>query len=200
LKDLADEFAISMDALKQEMYHAIENSQKMKSDGDNIGKPWNNGMNDRREEAARPVLRPAYYNAERSLLAAMLQDPDVTQFVQERLGDEFNIEAHAALAAYIYRYYLEHDTLELSTFLRMLQDDELERLTTSIAMMDPSKVLNEQALEDYIHQIWRAPLLLEIEQKKEQMHRAEQSGDVELAVQIGSEIITLERKLKETKQ
>ena len=66
VKDLADEFDISYGSLKQELTETIRTSQKFKQDGDNIGKPWNNGMNDRREEATRPVLRPAYYNAERN--------------------------------------------------------------------------------------------------------------------------------------
>jgi len=200
LKDLANEYQVSIDSLKQEMFHVIEKTQKKKQDGDNIGKPWNNGMNDRREEATRPALRPAYYNAERNLLAAMLQDASITQFVQERLGDAFNIDAHAALAAFIYRYYTEHDALELSTFLVMLQDEELERLTTAISMLEVAKVMNERALEDHIIQIKKAPMLLAIEHKKEQMHRAERSGDVQRAVQIASEIITLEKKLKETQQ
>jgi len=197
LKDLADEYHISMDTLKQEMLQAVEHAQKNKRDGDNIGKPWNNGMNDRREEATLPALRPAYYNAERNLLAAMMQDAGIARFVQERLGDAFNIDAHAALAAYIYRYYTEHDMLELPAFIRMLHDDELERLASSISMIEVAKVMNERALEDHIQQIRKAPMLLAIEQKKEQLHRAERTGDTERAVQIASEIITLEKKLKE---
>ena len=46
------------------------------------------------------------------------------------------IEAHAALAAYIYRYYTEYDTLEMPFLLVTLQDDELERLATSLSMED----------------------------------------------------------------
>jgi len=101
------------------------------------------------------------------------------------------------LAAYIYRYYTEHDVLELPAFIRMLHDDELERLASSISMIEVAKVMNERALEDHIQQIRKAPMLLAIEQKKEQLHRAERTGDTERAVQIASEIITLEKKLKE---
>jgi len=197
LKDLASEYQVSLESLKQELAQRIEASQKLEQSGDNIGKPWNNGMNDRREVITRPALRPAYYNAERNLLAAMLQDAGIASLVQERLGAEFNVEAHAALAAYIYRYYNDHDTLELSTFLAMLQDDELERLVSSLSMEDIAAVMNERALEDHIRQIRKAPMQLAIEQKKEELHRAERSGDVQAAVKIAGEIMTLEKQLKE---
>jgi len=87
--------------------------------------------------------------------------------------------------------------LELSTFLAMLQDDELERLVSSLSMEDVAAVMNERALEDHILQIRKAPMQLAIEQKKEDLHRAERSGNVQAAVQIASEIMTLERQLKE---
>lgn len=197
LKDLAEEYNFSLDTLKQELYALLRSSQKLPPIGDNIGKPWNNGMNNRREEVTRPALRPAYYNAERNLLAAMLQDAEIAQLVQERLGDAFNVEAHAALAAYIYRYYTEYDTLEMPSFLVTLQDDELERLATSLSMEDAAAVMNERALEDHISQIKKAPMQQAIEYKKEQLQRAERSGDVATAVQIAKEIITLEKKLKD---
>lgn len=197
LQDLAEEYNFSLDTLKQELYALLRSSQKLPPIGDNIGKPWNNGMNNRREEVTRPALRPAYYNAERNLLAAMLQDAEIAQLVQERLGDAFNVEAHAALAAYIYRYYTEYDTLEMPSFLVTLQDDELERLATSLSMEDAAAVMNERALEDHISQIKKAPMQQAIEYKKEQLQRAERSGDVATAVQIAEEIITLEKKLKD---
>lgn len=197
LKDLAEEYNFSLDTLKQELYALLRSSQKLPPIGDNIGKPWNNGMNNRREEVTRPALRPAYYNAERNLLAAMLQDAEIAQLVQERLGDAFNVEAHAALAAYIYRYYTDYDTLEMPSFLVTLQDDELERLATSLSMEDAAAVMNERALEDHISQIKKAPMQQAIEYKKEQLQRAERSGDVATAVQIAKEIITLEKKLKD---
>ena len=57
--------------------------------------------------------------------------------------------------------------------------------------------MNERALEDHISQIKKAPMQQAIEYKKEQLQRAERSGDVATAVQIAEEIITLEKKLKD---
>ena len=84
----------------------------------------------------------------------------------------------------------------MTTFLLMLEDDELERLASSLSMEDAVAVRNERALNDHINQIKKAPMQLAIEQKKEQMHRAERAGDVDAAVQIANEIITLEQQLK----
>jgi DNA primase len=62
--------------------------------------------------------------------------------------------------------------------------------------MDGDFPFNEQLLDDFIREIRKVPRLRELEQKKEQLVRAERSGDIAQAVQIASEIIALERQLK----
>jgi DNA primase len=126
----------------------------------------------------------------------MLQDGETAQAVHEKLGEAFNVEDHAALAAYLYAYYAQGHGPDVSRFIATLQDDRLERTAASILMMDDEFPFDEQLLVHYIKEIQKVPRFREIEHKKEDMVRAERSGDMLLAAQIASEIIALERQLK----
>ncbi|MBB3109015.1 DNA primase [Paenibacillus phyllosphaerae] len=202
LKDLSREFDISLDVLKQDVFAHREKSYKMKPQRDNNDNWWNNGRNENRRmpvtpaPTSAPKVLPAYQVAERRLLALMLQDADVAQTVHDKLGEAFNVEDHAALAAYLYAYYAQGHDPDVSRFIASLQDDRLERTAASILMTEDQIPYDEQLLEDYVREIRKVPLFREIERKREDMVRAERSGDILLAARIGIEINTLERQLK----
>ncbi|REE93030.1 DNA primase [Paenibacillus taihuensis] len=199
LKELSREFDMSLDSLKQDAFERRQQLQKMKPPRDNNDNSWNNGRNENRENrrtsSAPPVL-PAYQVAERKLLAQMLQDSDIANTVHQKLGEAFNVEDHAALAAYLYAYYAQGHDPDVSRFIASLQDDRLERTAASIMMMDDDIPFDEHLLADYVNEILKVPKFRNIEQLKESMVRAERSGDMLKAAQIASEIIALERQLK----
>jgi len=197
LKELSSDFDYSYETLKQEMVQVRQLLQKNKTNGDNIDVLWNNVMNNTTDAERKPVLLPAYYNAERKLLEVMMHDRDVAEIVRERIDDEFNEETHAALAAYLYAYYALGNEPDVGKYIATLQDEKLESVATSISMMDTYKGANPQVIEDYIQIIkgYRQQIQA-IRQKKEEFIRAERSGEAILAAQIGKEIITLERQLK----
>ncbi|MFD0616328.1 DNA primase [Paenibacillus sp. GCM10027629] len=196
LKDLAIQFPIfDYETLKQECNEFRIALQKKKPVGDNNDNWWNNVMNEKRVTEP-PNLLPAYHNAERTMLAMMLQDLDVTRYVEERLGYEFNVEDHAALAAYLYAYYAQGKEPDISRFIASLSDDRLEKIAISISMMEVPMDFNTQVLDDYIREIHKVPKQLEIKRKKEEVLEAVRAGDSSRAAQLGIEIITLERDLK----
>lgn len=198
LKELASEYGFDISTLKQEMNEIRQQSQKMKRSGDNKDNSWNNGMNKVNAYRNTPVLLPAYHNAERKLLAAMFHDDEVARYVQERLEDRFNVEAHAALAAYLYAYYAQGKPPDASRYIATLQDGQLERAAGSILMTETAAGLNAQVIDDYIREIQKVPQQMEIERRKEEIQRAEREGDVLRAAEIAIEIIALERQLKAT--
>lgn len=197
LRELSQEFAISLDSLKQEMYEFRQRQEKSRTIEDKAGNPWNTVRNNgSRADSPLPPLLPAYHQAERKLLAAMIHDAEVASYVQERLGDQFYVEAHAAIAAYVYAYYAEGNEPEVGKFIAFLQQPELEGVASAIAMSESVHGLNAQAIDDCIREVRKVPTLLTIERLKEEMVRAERTQDVMRAAQIASEIITLERELK----
>ncbi|QAY66292.1 DNA primase [Paenibacillus protaetiae] len=196
LKELSREFEIDLHALKQDSFHKREELQKKRPSRDNNDNSWNNGRNEKRRASGAPVPLPAYANVERRLLHVMMNDREVAQLVHERLGESFNIEDHAALAAYLYAYYAQGFDPDAGRFIASLQDERLERAAASILLMDGDFPFNEQILDADIEDILKVPRFREIEQKKEEMVRAERAGENIVAAQIASEIITLERQLK----
>lgn len=148
---------------------------------------------ERRSRPNRDLL-PAHQTAERRLLFLMLQDRQASDYVAERLGDEFNVSEHAAIAAYLYAFYAQDREPDSSRFIASLQDEKLEKIVSSIAMTEGPREWNEQVLDDCIREVRKVPRLQGIERKREEMMRAEKDGDFLLAAQIASEIIALERQ------
>ncbi len=195
LKDLAQEFDVSLDTLKQEVSGILRAQEKMANPGDIPGGTWNNEWNDRRNSAKLPNIPPAYVSAERHLLSWMMQDADTCAVVQEKLGDSFQVENHAALAAYLYAYYAEGHEPDIGRFTSFLQDDRLERAATAIALMEVP--FGEREFEDCLRTVSITALTREIDRSREALHRAERAGDPLQAAQILTEIIALEKKRKD---
>ncbi|MCR8641965.1 DNA primase [Paenibacillus sp. N1-5-1-14] len=194
LRDLSSEFHVSYEDLKHQVNETRLKEEKNKSLGDKKQNPWNNVMNNGRSEE-RNALYPAYHNAERQLLALMMHDGEICMYVQEHLGDGFNIEAHAVLAAYLYAYYTQHQEPSPSRYMTMLEDDGLKRLAVSIALIGDAHAVSHQVIDDYIREIRKYPKQQAIIRKREEMTRVEREGNPQRAAQILTEIISLEKEL-----
>ncbi|GIO13362.1 DNA primase [Cohnella xylanilytica] len=194
LKELSLEFEVSLDTLKQEAAD-VRRREKLGTSGDIPDGTWNNVWNDNRSSSKHPPLGPAFVQAERQLISWMMQDAQTAILVQNRLGDRFLVEDHAALAAYLYGYYSQGNDPDVGRFIAFLQDDRLERAASAIALEDTP--FDERVLEDCLRTIGQAALTRDIESKKDEMLRAERAGDIMRAVQIGTEIIALEKQRKE---
>ncbi|CAG7620115.1 DNA primase [Paenibacillus allorhizosphaerae] len=196
VKELTNEFQLKFETAMQELNEIRLQSEKNERFGDNKDKPWNNVMNDGKPREQAPAIYPAYQFAERQLLSVMMADRDISGYVQKQLGEHFNVEAHAALAAYLYAYYAQGNEPNASTFIGTLQDDKLESLASSLTLIDNRNGINDAVIDDYIREIQKFPLLQMLEQKRKEIKQAERSGDITTALQLGSEIIALEKKLK----
>ncbi|MBE9912801.1 DNA primase [Paenibacillus donghaensis] len=193
LRELATELELSFESLKQDCNEIRQSMQKNIPDGDNNDNWWNNGRH-KKGQIPAPTLLPAYHTGERRLLAMMLQDAEAASYVEKRLGDAFNIDDHAAIAAYLYAYYAQGKPPDISRFMSSLHDDRLEKTVSSISMMETPPEWNVQELDDIIREIQKVPQKKQIDKKKEEMIIAERSGDFLRAAQIASEIIALERQ------
>lgn len=200
MKELAREFDISLEAFKQDVHTYREKTFKLQAKRDNTDIWWNNGRQENRQsnlERLATRLLPAYQVAERRLLARMIQDAEFTTLIQQKLGDQFFEEDHAAIAAYLYAYYAQGHGPDAGRFIASLNDERLERTAALIVTDDDQAPLDDQALEDCVKQIMKMPLNVEIEKLREQFIRAERAGDVMLAAKIGKEMSALERQIKQ---
>ncbi|WEK53037.1 MAG: DNA primase [Candidatus Cohnella colombiensis] len=193
LKELAQEFGVSLDTLKQESVE-IRQQEKLGNIGDIPASSWNNVWNDKRSSPKLPTLTPAYIKAERHLLLWMMLDADTSTIVQSRIGAHFNVEDHAAIAAYLYSYYAQGQSPDVGRFTAFLQDDRLERTASSIALEDFP--FDERVLEGYFRTIEDATFMREIDRMNEEMQRLLKLGEHLQAAQIAQEMSTLKQQRK----
>lgn len=197
LKQVASEFSeLSYETMKQSLYDLMLDSEKKRVKRDNNQFLWNNVSHNRTPQERSPALLPAYHNAEKYLLAIMMHNKEVSLRVEHEIADQFHIEEHAVLAAYLYAYYAQHEQSNTSLYIATLQDERLESIASSIAMLDNHHGSNERVIDDYIREIKKVPMMQEVSIKKSQMIQAERSGDILQAAQIAKEINYLEKKLK----
>jgi DNA primase len=191
LRQLATEFSLSLDALKEQQKQ-IFFAEKRKSKGQN-------------EVKVSPILltkqvnelKPAHYTAERRLINHMLKNRDVAYRVQELMqGNTFNIDEHQAIITYLFGFYEDHEDPDPSLFLTYIQDDKLRRLVANIEMMAVNEELTDQELTDYIKQVLNYQKLLKIKEKEAEEKEAERQKDYKKAAEIAMEIIQLRKSLK----
>jgi DNA primase len=167
LRQLADEFSLSLDALKQEQYQIFRANRRKE--------PYQSTSNDKRAPKRKAIeakrLLPAYQNAERFLLAHMMRDVEIAELVQERIGGGFNVDEHQAIAAYLFSYYGEGHEANPSQFVQSLQDEKLLRTATELAMLSLNEDYQEQELLDYMNLIETYPKRVQIQQKELEMKR-----------------------------
>jgi DNA primase len=191
VRQLAEEFSLSLDVVKQEL-HRLYNLKK----GKNISETKQDKPIIKNRFAAQKRLLPAFHNAERILLAHMMKDINIASTVQEKIGGNFNIDEYQSIVAYLYAYYAEGNEPNSSQFIQRLHDQKLARIATEIAMMTVSEELSEQELHDYFKQITNYPKVVKIEEKEQERKDAESREDYALAARIAMEIIRMKKELK----
>ncbi|MEX2414693.1 MAG: DNA primase [Paenibacillaceae bacterium] len=196
LRELSVDFQYTMEALHEQLHQLRQQSQNLKRHRDKNEIPWNNVMQGESGKKGVPSLLPAYHNAERKLLTIMMEDREVAMYVQEHLADQFHVEAHAAIAAYLYAYYAQGNEPDPSRFITRLEDESLVNIASAMLMTETGAGIHAQVIDDYIREIKKYPKQQAIRQKKEDQSQAMRSGDMLRAAQIGMEIISLEKELK----
>ncbi|SDI33801.1 DNA primase [Natribacillus halophilus] len=192
LKQLADEFSVSMEALKQEQSRIFKEVRRKSNRSEaRPGKDEGTSVGTSRQQKK---LLPAFHNAERALLQLMMEDEAAAKEVEEEIGGEFNVDEHAAIAAYLFAYYGEGHPAGSAGFLNFLTDETLTPIAAEIAMQ-PAAEINPKAYADYIHQVKNYPSWVEIEQKENAQKEAIRKNDMETATKLGQEIIALQKSL-----
>jgi DNA primase len=183
LRQLSDEFNLSLEALKEQ-------------ERQNYKQTHPNARNERKEPvqkflAPRYVerVKPAYQNAERFLIAHMLRSMDVTFKVQEMLeGNTLNIDEHQAIITYLYGFYESDHIPDLNSFIHYVDDENLRRIIVEIEMMQINDEISEQELVDYINQVLNYKKRLKIKEKEAELKEAGRQKDFEKAKILWQEI------------
>lgn len=189
LRQLANEFSLSLDALAQQLNQLVQASgQKRQNQPRAESKPVS--------YARKSELKPAYHTAERRMIFHMMRDADVAYKVQDMLaGSTFNIDEHQAIITYLFAYYEKGHDPDPGAFLNYLQDNKLKRVVADIEMMALNEEISDQELSDYIKQVLNYQKMLKIKEKMAEQKQAERQNDFLRAAAIATEIIQLRKTL-----
>jgi DNA primase len=189
LRQIADEFSLSLEALKQQASPRGRSQPQREEEQAEPGR--------RQFSAARQIgLRPAYYEAERRLISHMLKDSELAYKVQEMLqGNTFNIDEHQAIITYLLGFYEKGHEPDLNGFLNYLPDNKLKRVVADIGMIPLNEELVEHELTDYIKHVLNYQKMLKIKNKQAEQKEAERQSDYLRAAAIAMEIIQLRKSL-----
>ncbi|WP_071395800.1 DNA primase [Bacillus tuaregi] len=190
LRQLADEFNLSLEALKeQERQYSKNSHQVQRHQNPPVQNP---SVIPRKVER----IKPAYHNAERFLIAHMLRDIDVTYKVQELMeGKAFNIDEHQAIITYLYGFYEKNHQPDFNSFLDYIHDEKLRRIVVDIEMMPINEEISDQELNDYIKQVLKYQKVLKIKEKEAELREADRQKDIQKAVALLAEIQQIRKTL-----
>ncbi|MGP4074433.1 DNA primase [Halobacillus sp. K22] len=194
LNELASEFQIAVDTLKEEV-HDIRGKNTFKRDN----RDQNRYTNRTSQYSIQNKLLPAFHNAERKLIAYMLRDPFIAEKVQEELGGAFNISDHQVIVTYLYAYYEDGNQSDVSQFVEKLDDPALKNLVIELAMAPVSEEVSDQEIQDYIFRIKAEHSdRTDIKTLEDDLKRAEQQNEPIKAAEIAMKIIERKKELKNT--
>jgi DNA primase len=189
LRQLAGEFSLSLDALKQQL-QPISNNDKNKHQPSQT-------FQKRPTINTAKSLFPAYQTAERRLIAHMIRNNEVAYKVQDLLnGNTLNVDEYQAIFTYLIGYYEEGNLPDPSSFLNYINDEKLKRIVAEIEMMSINEELTPGELNDYLKQVFNYPKMLKIKEKNAEKVEAEKQKDFVKAATIAMEIIQLQKSLK----
>lgn len=193
LKELSSEFNISYETLNDELKKYKEQHQhKDKRDENSYTNRAVNYVGTKR-------ILPAFHNAERHLIAYMLQDVHVTNKVQKELGASFNVEEHKIIVTHLYAFFEENEQPNVSLFMDYVIDDQLKELISDLAMISLDD-FDEAVVNDYIHIIKaeqeRSQILRDL---KNQQKQFEEQNEPIKAAEIAMQILNKEKQLNTLK-
>jgi DNA primase len=189
LRQLANEFSLSLEALNQQVNQTARSKQQPKKE--NVKSPEAKSFVIR-----QGGLRPAYYEAERRLISHMLKDSEIAYKVHDLLqGNTFNVDEHQAIITYLLGFYEKGYEPDLNGFLNYLQDNKLKRIVADIGMISLNEELSDQELTDYIKQVLNYQKMLKIKAKEVEQKEAERQSDYLRAAAIAMEIIQLRKSI-----
>ncbi|KKK33166.1 DNA primase [Mesobacillus campisalis] len=190
LRQIADEFSLSLEALKQQASHNSKSkpSQPSREEQASVRMQF--------APSRQQGLRKAYYEAERRLISHMLKDSELAYKVQEMLqGNTFNVDEHQAIITYLLGFYEKGHEPDLNGFLNYLPDNKLKSVVADIGMIPLNEELVEHELTDYIKQVLNYQKMLKIKNKQAEQKEAEKQSDHMRAAAIAMEIIQLRKSL-----
>ncbi len=167
LRQIADEFSLSLEALRERL-----NKYRMKKAK----------TADVKEPIATKRFLKAFQNAERIIIAHMLQNEEIAEKVKQEVAGRFNIEEHQTIAFYLYAFYEEGHKPNIGIFLERINDPEIQKLIVELSLLNIPPEPSELRITDAINVILHYPNELEERHTDNQVKETEKFDPFQAAL------------------
>lgn len=191
LAELSREFNLSIDTLSNEIQVM---RQKMGNQKDK--REQNRYTSTTAGLYQNKKLLPAYHNAERQLIAYMLQDGSITDRVQKEIGLGFNIESHKVIVTHLYAFYEEYDNPDVNLFVEKITDEKIAQQVIELAMIPLVDNITDDEINDYIKAIRiQTNDIPTINTIRQEQKLAERQNNPLKAAKIAMQIIEIKKQM-----
>ncbi|KRG15561.1 DNA primase [Virgibacillus soli] len=193
LRQLSEEFSLSLDALMSQLNELIQPHVDKKHEKQQAGERQ---PEPRKVNLPQRQRLPAIALAERQLIAKMMQQEELVYRIMEMMGDgTFHYDEHQAIVTYLLGYYEEGNKPDSSLFMNYLPDLKLKKIVSEIEMLAVDLEYSEKELNDYVSHVLKYPKLLMIKEKQAEQKAAERKKEFSKAIELAKEIVELRRSL-----
>jgi DNA primase len=192
LRNLAQEFQVSLEALQEELELVSKRSGGRR-------RTRETRVPKRAPEVRRRPLESGYVQAGRHLLQLALTDERARRYLMDQGVDELATPEQTALLAFIYAFYETHESGDAAAFLDSLDDPELARLASSL-LIEEAPEYDESEMEGYVRTIRLQPLEAAWRQTLIDSGRAQARGDVATAQSLKAQAEQLQQEIQRLKR
>lgn len=200
LKQLAIEFDISVDTLKEQYQQLMLEAKKtarqdVKKQAYQTNRATSKGVIERNSRKLTDIDK-----AQRQLLKRLIEHQGTILFLQNQFPDFAFIHDTYQLLYVLFDSFAatEHAHHQMNDFLDFVKDPHLQNLVAEIAMIELSEDVSEQEIADYVELISNRHSIREsIQDKQRALKEATRIGDQETAKNLMIEVVNLSRQLKE---
>lgn len=188
LSQIADNFQLSKDSLKQQLQFAR-----------------NAIRGERRQQQptsvapVQPVSKRQLSKEEKAEQMLIYRGMNETMVREELITSQFHFihDAYQELLLYLDSYMMVHGNFVLADFLNYLKNDAMKQLIVDISLLPMSQDSNEQEIADLKKVIATAGLAEEIKQRQQEQLEARRSGNHQKELEMTVQIIELTKRLKQ---
>ncbi|EMX5392185.1 DNA primase [Listeria innocua] len=205
LKQLADEFELTIETLKQQLQQSLKNTHKERQNQSYNEPPIDDsfmGMIPQEDSEMlfsfeQPTQKlSAHTTAEQQLMKAMMENRDSFLLIKQLLGDtEFYHDNYQALYTYLIGYFAEGNDADPHKFMDNVPDAGMKGLISSLEMVISPDEQGKTQFEDYIKSLKRFKLEQAKKELEQQLAAFNRENDKENEIRVMLEIVQLNRKL-----
>lgn len=191
LGQLANEFNLTRDSLKQQLRQARQTSRMERRQQT----PQHSNNAAMITVAPKPVLTQQE-KAERMLIYRAIHETSVReQLVQQEF--QFIHDRYQELLLYLDSYMMVHGQFVLADFLNYLKEDAMKQLVIDISVLQMSEDSNEREIYDLMQVIAQSGIADEIKQRQKEQLEARKTGNQQRELELTIQIIELTKRLKQ---